>query len=218
MRSLIALDVDSVLVPINEIKVLPELRRHWPNLTMPDISAFSYKECLGAEVQEVAYSVFRRPDLYDDVVLTPEATDALALLRSVHDRVIAVTSPFAEHASSKWRMLQRIGFAHGDIVLCGDKGLIDFDVLVDDRAETCEELGNDRCIVFDRPWNRFADLSFHRAYGWPDVPRKVARLLKEAENVARHSAGRMANRGTCVHGTDMRKTCDDCGRVHPNDL
>jgi hypothetical protein len=24
--------------------------------------------------------------------------------------------------------------------------------------------------------------------------------------------------GTCCHGTDLHRTCDDCGRVLPNDL
>lgn len=175
----IAIDVDSVLFPINELVVLPLLEaRLGRAVSKQEITTWSYGEIEGGK--DIAYEAFRRSTLYDpyDLSVTPGATEALAELRSTYDRVIAVSSPFAGHATSKWRYLQRCGFDHEDIVLCGDKSLVDFSVLVDDKPETCAELGTICSVVFDQPWNRLPELAEHeRAYSWEDVPRKVARLI-----------------------------------------
>lgn len=185
-EKIVGIDVDSVLFPIQELVVIPAWVDAGLGGCMQDIVAFDYKACpnLTKAHEDVAFDQFRRFDLYDGHRPTTEARDALKELRSLY-RVVVVTSPFAEHATSKWAYCQRAGFDHKDIVLCGDKGLVGIDVLVDDRAETALQLGKDRVVVFDRPWNRdlYGSMQddrghpFARAYGWEDVCRKVARLL-----------------------------------------
>ena len=174
----VAIDCDSVLFPINELVVLPLLEsRLGREVRKQDITDWGYSEIPGGK--QIAYEAFKRPNLYDGYTLKvmPGAEDALAVLRSQY-RVIAVSSPFAQHAGSKWSFLQRCGFDHEDIVLCGDKGLVGLDALVDDAPSHALRVGRERCVVFDQPWNREDALSdFERAFSWEDVPRKVARLL-----------------------------------------
>lgn len=179
---IIAIDCDSVLFPINELVVLPLLsERLGRTVYKREITSWSYGEIEGGK--EIAMEAFMRPNLYDayDLSVTPDAEEALRMLRDRYDRVIAVSTPFRAHASSKWTYLQRIGFKDEDIVLCGDKSLVAFDVLVDDRPDTARVLGPECVVVFDQPWNRDTDLCipfYERAFGWEDVPRKVARLLQ----------------------------------------
>ncbi len=174
----IAIDVDSVLFPINELVILPLLSaRLGREVSKDEITSWAYGEIEGGK--EIAYEAFRRSSLYDpyDLSMTPHASKELGVLRKRYKRVLAVSSPFAGHATSKWRYIQRCGFEHNDIVLCGDKSLVDFDVLVDDRPDTALEMGPGRVVVFDQPWNRDVPLEYERAYNWADVPRKVARLF-----------------------------------------
>ena len=206
----IALDVDSVLFPINEWIVLPEMRKTYPWITMGDITTFDWEKCVGSEAKKIAYSVYQRPDLYDGYELEPHIRTVVNQLRDTYDRVIAVSSPFQQHASSKWAYCQRAGFAHGDIVICGDKTLVKFDVLVDDRLSTCEAVGPDRAIIFDRPWNRAVsgDLSFERAYDWADVARKIARLVtptREAQDVDDTIGGTTGY--VCPQHAELRGCC-----------
>lgn len=176
----IALDVDSVLFPINELIVLPVLSgRLGRSVGKLEITSWSYGDI--KDGKKTAYQVFRRPELYDLYNmehLYGGAEEVLGALRT-HHRVIALSSPFASHATSKWRFLQRLGFAHEDIVLCGDKTLVGFDLLLDDAPHTCAAVGADRAVVFDQPWNHVPELRyFHRANHWQDVPEIVARILR----------------------------------------
>ena len=77
MNRIIALDVDSVLFPINEEHVLPALRKVYPNVTLPDITTFDYADCLGKEAKRMAIEVFKPPDLYDGFRLETEVEDAV---------------------------------------------------------------------------------------------------------------------------------------------
>lgn len=178
--AVIAIDIDSVLFPINERVILPAFAAAGlPLVQLADITDFDYAKCLGNEYRMEAFSQFRRADLYDNELPPVSAQNALRVLRRTYEKVICVSSPFAQHASSKWRFAQRAGFSHEEIVLAGDKSLVYSDVLVDDRAETALELGPDEVVLFDRPWNRGPGMEvFTRAYGWDDVTRKVARLVE----------------------------------------
>lgn len=184
---IIGIDVDSVLFPITEEVIIPAWREAGLDGCMQDIVDFDYLQCpnLSRAHKAVAFEQFRRFDLYDGHRPSRTARAVLDTLREQY-RVVAVTTPFAEHATSKWQFCLRAGFHHRDIVLCGDKELAGVDLLLDDRAETAQQLGVDRVVVFDRPWNRdlYGSMTddmgrpFHRAYGWDDVSRKVARLLR----------------------------------------
>jgi len=177
VNKIIALDLDSTLFPLNELVVLPALRAAGFDVKMWDITTFDWEECLGPEVKKIAMSVYMRPDLYDGLELSDEAIRLLDSLRRRYSRVIMVTSPFQQHAGSKWAFCQRAGFAHKDIFMCGDKALVNFDVLLDDRAETCAKIGPRRAVIFDRPWNRDLSPYFTRAYSLEDAERKIGRAV-----------------------------------------
>ena len=175
--SILALDIDSVMFPINEELILPALRRAGMPYEMKDITDFDYRKCLGQFARDVAYNQFKRHDLYDYSVLQAPVRTALKLLRAEYT-VLAVSSPFQQHASSKWDFMRREGFSDQEIVLCGNKALVDVDLLIDDRPNTCRMVGHSRCVVFDQPWNQNVSEYFERVYNWEDVPEMVARFLQ----------------------------------------
>jgi 5'(3')-deoxyribonucleotidase len=179
MPKTLALDVDSVLFPINELVVLPLMSaRLGRTVAKSEITDWDYSAIPGGK--EIAYSAFRRPSLYDPYTTsdTPGLGPALKRLRAMF-RVIAVSSPFAGHATSKWRYLQRLGFDHADIVLTGDKRLVGFDLLVDDAPKYLLDLSPERALVFDQPWNGVEELvEYERAYGWEDLPDTAVRMLR----------------------------------------
>lgn len=172
-RAVVAFDVDSVLFPVNHIAVLPALSDYFGRqVEHEEITAFDYRECFpgedGEAARAIAFAQFRRNNLYDGHMLAPEIYNALGILRTTY-RVIAVSTPFTEHASSKWAYCLRAGFAAEDIVLTGDKTLVDFDLLFDDRADTIEAVGPERGRIFDQPWNRHLSDSYPRVRNWTQV-------------------------------------------------
>lgn len=208
---IIAIDVDSVLFPVNDLAVLPALHAAGFEVTKEDITAFDYAACLGREAKRIAFEQFARTDLYDGHE-TPYQVDTVLEQLRAYNRVIAVSSPFAQHASSKWSYCLRAGFEHDEIVLCGDKLLVDFDVLVDDRPETLLRLGNRRAVVFDQPWNRGVQ-GIPRARGWHEVLPAIEEVL---DGHVAHCAGDVAlvehpGASYCTHGRSLQARCDACG-------
>ena len=185
MLKTIAFDIDSVLFPVNELAVLPALSEHFGRTVSEDeITDFDYRKCWPNEpqavanaAQRVAFEQFRRPDLYDGYKISDTQRDTLDVLRAAGYRVLAVSSPFREHASSKWAYCQRADFYHKDIVLCGDKSLVRFDLLIDDRPDTIRMIGPERSLVFDQPWNTRLPTRFGRVMGWelmlPSILRHI---------------------------------------------
>jgi len=166
----IGVDVDGVMANVHE-----KIDREWMlhNLRIShasDVVDFDYAKCVGEEAKKIAYEVFRRPRLYDNMNLSVPAQEVLKALRS-EARVVAVTSPFAEHAESKIQFCQRAGFDFHDIFLCHDKHLLRLDVLVDDKAETLIEPPYPG-VLFDQPWNRWLKHP-RRALGWSGVLKQV---------------------------------------------
>ena len=172
----IAVDVDSVMFPVNELVVLPSLRMQGFRVELEDIIDFDYHACLTASEARAAMRCLKSATLYDGWNLTQAEAATLKRLRHM-GRVIAATSPFVQHASSKWSYCHRAGFAHSDIAMIGDKTLLKFDVLVDDRPDTLMALPSETVIVFDRPWNR--DVTGRlRVEKFSEIPEAVALLLE----------------------------------------
>ncbi len=165
---IVGIDIDGVLAAVHE-----KIDREWINhgLTCrhdPDVTDFDYAKCVGKEAKKIAYEVFRRPNLYDNMNPEPEALQVLNGLRH-RFKVVCVSAPFVEHAESKWRFAQRCGFEVGEIFLCHDKHLVRLDALVDDKAETLVEPPF-KGVLFDQPWNRWLRHP-RRAETWADVDR-----------------------------------------------
>ena len=183
MLKTIAFDIDSVLFPVNDLAVLPALSEHFGRtVSKEEITDFDFRKCFGGgnkavAAQAVAFEQFRRSDLYDGHQLSIEQDRTLRVLRMAGHRVLAVSSPFREHASSKWSYCQRAGFDHEDIVLCGDKRLVRFDLLIDDRPDTIQQIGPERSLVFDQPWNTLLHSRFGRVMGWDKMLPRILRHL-----------------------------------------
>lgn len=175
MRTTVAVDCDGVLVAVHTL--IDEVWRAngLPFQHDPHVTDFDYAKCVGSRGKLHAYNVFRRPDLYDcpTLPLEPGARAGLEALRAAQYKVIAVSSPFAEHAGSKWSLLRRLGFEHDEIFLAGDKQSVRWDVLIDDKAETVVETPPVRkALLYDQPWNRWLTASYpnvRRVDSWDEI-------------------------------------------------
>lgn len=165
---IVGIDIDGVLAAVHK-----KIDREWElaGLTCrhaSDVTDFDYMKCVGKEAKKIAYEVFARPKLYDNMNADHNAMRVLNNLRKKY-RVVCVSAPFVEHAESKWRFAERCGFRTGDIYLCHDKHLLRLDALVDDKAETLIEppfMG----VLFDQPWNRWLPHP-RRARTWDEVEK-----------------------------------------------
>ena len=175
MRKTIAVDCDGVLVAVHKIIDEVWAERGLPFQHDPHVTDFDYRKCVGNLAKELAYGVFQRPDLYDSPYLELEegAMAGLCALRASQYNVIAVSSPFAQHAGSKWGLLRRLGFEHDEIFLTGAKHEVRWDTLIDDRAETVLETPHYLdALLFSQPWNRWVNeypANVRRVGSWDDI-------------------------------------------------
>jgi len=167
MKPIIAVDMDGVMVSVNPIIVdalndaeieLPSEHEGVPRqVSYDDITEFDYAKTFGRKGRDIAYAVWEREDLYDDLDPEPDCEDVLEELRKYY-RVIAVSSPFVSHAESKLNWLIRRGFMHDDIFLLWDKTLLfpSIDLIVEDKPKTIMAASHAKVptVVHARPWNK----------------------------------------------------------------
>lgn len=176
-RPTIALDMDGCLVDFNPL-IIEELNAAGMEHRYEDITTFQYRDALGPEADDIAWSVIRRPDLYDALEPEPGAMAALEDLRTFAD-IVVLSSPVEDHAGSKMRWLLQHGFDRKEIILSSNKNLAGAgcDLLVDDAIHNIEVWPRP-VVVFDRPWNHHLEGEYPRATHWSQVPDLARKALR----------------------------------------
>lgn len=178
MENLILLDCDGVIIDMNRQFIQRANAEFGTDFSYEDITAFSYKKCLGDEIGEwILRTQWQRADLYqDNDSLEEGALEGIAKLRKMA-RVVVVSSAMVGHASSKMRFLmERVGISWDDIIFAHDKSLIEriapTALLIDDGPHNLDKHQGPK-IVYDRPWNRewaeWLSINAWRAHHWDDI-------------------------------------------------
>lgn len=153
MKKIIAVDCDDVLfnlVPlwVQKYNFIWNDSLNYREITDWDISRFVKPEC-GNKI----YS-YLDEKMYLEKNLVKDSLWGVGQLRKLGYRVIFVTSNSFNMGGVKFEWLNKNGFDvdKKDYFECGDKGLIKFNLLLDDNSENVASAGR-RGVIFTQPWN-----------------------------------------------------------------
>ena len=127
---------------------------------------------------------------FADLPVMPDCQEVVRELAGQHD-VLVVTAAMDVPVSfdAKFRWLQRHFpfISPNQIVFCGDKGLVEADYLIDDRARHFERFKG-RPLLFSAPHN-LGEQRYPRVDSWSDVREFFARLEERHAQTAPATAG-----------------------------
>lgn len=174
MRTIL-LDIDGVFIDIHTPLLEAANREFGTAYTLSSVTDFDFRKCLRREHGEwILKTYFQNPELYDDKEPDPSALRTVEYWRDHGYRVLAVSAPMDGHVQSKWRFLRRF-FPINDIYICGDKNLVQGDVLIDDAAHNLNEWPGP-IICFNKPWNAAWEFARH-ASTWEQVRHHVSEVM-----------------------------------------
>ena len=175
-RLRIAIDMDEVMADALAEHVRRYNAAFDARLTIDDLRGRHLEDRIPPSHHE-AVAAMLDASFFADLPVFADCQDVVRELAGRHD-VLVVTAAMDVPVSfdAKFRWLQRHFpfITPNQIVFCGDKGLIDADYLIDDRARHFERFKG-RPLLFSAPHN-FAERRYPRVDSWSDVRELFARL------------------------------------------
>ena len=175
-RLRIAIDMDEVMADALAEHVCRYNAMFGTRLTLDDLHGRHLEDCIPPEHLPAAEAMLDS-SFFDQLAILPNCQDVVRELTDRHD-VFIVTAAMDVPCSfdAKYRWLQRhfpfIRSSH--IVFCGDKGIIDADYLIDDRARHFLSFKG-RPLLFSAPHNAH-ETRYPRVSSWTEVREVFARL------------------------------------------
>lgn len=191
----IAFDLDSVFINIHDYPSpapgvqggwLWRYNRDWGHLKYlqhEDLTEWKIENTVHPACGARIYNYLSEDDFYDNA---PPVEGSIEVFRQVVDEGHEPWFVTSGIHKGKYEWVRRHGLAtlmdggvkSKNIITIDDKPFLAplFDLIVDDRAETClewEKVGG-RAILLDQPWNRWATLE-RRAMDWRDVLLMIRR-------------------------------------------
>ena len=187
-RLRIAIDMDEVMADA----VAEHLRRYntafGTRLTIDDLHGRHLEEYVPPEHRSAAEAMLDST-FFDQLAVLPDCQDVIREL-SVRHEVFIVTAAMDVPCSfdTKYRWLGRHFpfIPSSNIVFCGDKGVIDADYLIDDRARHFLSFKG-RPLLFSAPHNA-GETRYPRVSSWAEVREVFARL--DTDNLSRNRIAR----------------------------
>jgi len=193
----IAVDVDGVLSALHEEWYRRYNRDYDDDLTNERVLSWDTHEYVKPECGKRIYDYLYDADLYEHIEPVAGSLEGVNALRNDGHRVFFVTANVRGMTDQKWDWLVRHGFMDSknrapiDMVVAFDKLLIDADLIIDDKAQTCVdwvEQKRRKAILFEYPHNRHLldekPSAFWmwclRADNWPGVVKHVRMLSAPA--------------------------------------
>jgi len=186
-RLRIAIDMDEVMADA----VAEHLRRYnaafGARLTIDDLHGRHLEECIPPEHRSAAEAMLDST-FFEQLAVLPDCQDVIREL-SVRHEVFIVTAamdvPCSFDAKYQWLGRHFSFIPSSNIVFCGDKGVIDADYLIDDRARHFLSFKG-RPLLFSAPHNA-GEARYPRVSSWAEVREVFARL--DAGNLSRRRIG-----------------------------
>jgi 5'(3')-deoxyribonucleotidase/uncharacterized protein with PQ loop repeat len=175
-RLRIAIDMDEVMADA----LAEHVRRYnvafHARLAIADLHGRHLEECIPTERRAAAEALLDST-FFEQLALFPDCQEVIRELTDRHD-VFIVTAAMDVPCSfdAKYRWLQRhFPFIPASrIVFCGDKGIVDADYLIDDRARHFTSFKG-KPLLFSAPHNA-AETRYPRVSSWAEVREVFARL------------------------------------------
>jgi 5'(3')-deoxyribonucleotidase len=175
-RLRIAIDMDEVVADA----LAEHLRRcnaaFGAQLTIDHLQGRHLEDGVPAAHREAAIALIDA-SFFEDLAVMPDAQEVIRELAARHDVFIvsaAMDVPCSFDAKYRWLQRHFPFIPSSQIVFCGDKGIIDADYLIDDRARHFARFRG-RPLLFSAPHNA-ADTRYQRVGSWADVRDLFARV------------------------------------------
>jgi 5'(3')-deoxyribonucleotidase len=179
-RLRIAVDMDEVMADA----LAEHLRRYnaafGATLTAADLHG-RHLENHVAPAERAAVEAMLDGSFFADLAVMPGCQDVLRELARDHDVFVvsaAMDVPCSFDAKFRWLQRHFPFIPASQIVFCGDKGIVDADYLIDDRARHFERFKG-QPLLFSAPHNA-AESRYPRVDSWPEVREVFARALSRA--------------------------------------
>ncbi len=168
----IAIDMDETIVDI-----LPKHLRLYneafgENLTIADLGQKELEHFVPKDRAEATERMILDRSFFRDLPFLPEARETVKALAERHEVFIATAAmdvPTSFDAKYAWLREQMPFIPTSHIIFCGDKGALDMDVLIDDRARHFARFRG-KGLLFDAPHNR-DEKRYARVKDWAEVRR-----------------------------------------------
>jgi 5'(3')-deoxyribonucleotidase/uncharacterized protein with PQ loop repeat len=175
-RLRIAIDMDEVMADALAEHVRRYNAAFGTTLAIADLRGHHLADCI-APAEREAVEAMLDASFFANLSVMPDCQEVVRELAARHD-VLVVTAAMDVPCSfdAKFRWLQRHFpfIPTSQIVFCGDKGIIDADYLIDDRARHFERFKG-QGLLFAAPHN-VAESCYPRVDSWKDVREVFARL------------------------------------------
>ena len=178
-------DIDNCLNNLTEKAVELYNTRSGKNIKLTDLTTYKFGECLSQEDADGLCRLFKERELWDSLIPTDGAYDALkTIVNNGHDVYLATaTDPVNFAWKCEWIQKHFDFFPIKNIIRIHDKHLLQCDVMIDDCVDNLTSSFCER-IVFNHPWNENNKDSLYdirRAYNWNDIIYIIGTIDREAE-------------------------------------
>jgi len=175
-RLRIAIDMDEVMADALAEHVRRYNAAFGATLAVADLRGHHLEDWI-APAEREAVEAMLDASFFANLAIMPDCQEVVRELAARHE-VLVVTAAMDVPCSfdAKFRWLQRHFpfIPTSQIVFCGDKGIIDADYLIDDRARHFARFKG-RPLLFSAPHN-VAESRYPRVNSWKDVREVFARL------------------------------------------
>jgi 5'-nucleotidase len=171
-RLRIAVDMDEVIADSFSKQLNCYNQRTGENLTKEMVSSKGLGSLISRDRWEEFAGIPHEDGFFADLELIEGSREALLELSRHHDVYIASAAmevPYSFDAKYDWLQKNFSFIPTSRIVFCGDKNIINADVLVDDRSRQFKQFRGTG-ILFTAPHN-VAEIAHLRADNWDDVLR-----------------------------------------------
>lgn len=187
-RRRIAIDMDEVMADA----LAEHIRRYnatfGTTLTAAQLRGHHLEDWVPAIHREAAEAMYDA-SFFADLEVMPDCRDVIRELADRHDVLIvtaAMDVPCSFDAKFRWLQRHFPFIPASQIVFCGDKGLVDADYLIDDRARHFARFKGEP-LLYSAPHNA-AETRYPRVDSWQEVRQFFARLDDGTEPAAERSA------------------------------
>jgi 5'(3')-deoxyribonucleotidase/uncharacterized protein with PQ loop repeat len=188
-RLRIAIDMDEVIADALTEHVRRYNAAFGAQLAIGDLHGRHLEDCV-APARREAVAAMLDASFFADLAVIGDSQEVIRDLAARHDVFIvsaAMDVPSSFDAKFRWLQRHFPFIPPSQIVFCGDKGLIDADYLIDDRARHFAGFKG-RPLLFSAPHNA-GESRYPRVDTWTDVRDLFARLENRRSEPARQAAG-----------------------------
>jgi 5'-nucleotidase len=187
-RFRIAIDMDEVMADALGEHVRRYNTAFGTRLSIDDLHGRHLEECVPPEHRAAAEAMLDAT-FFEQLAVLPDCQDVIRELTVRHEVFIvtaAMDVPWSFDAKYQWLQQHFPFIPSSHIVFCGDKGVIDADYLIDDRARHFLSFKG-RPLLFSAPHNA-GETRYPRVSSWAQVREVFARL--DTDNLSRNRIAR----------------------------